>query len=141
MNYVLLLVAVGVTIYALVDCWRSSDDEVRGLPRPAWVLAILLFPLIGGVAYLAFGRLTATIPASRGRTLAPDDDPEFLRQLEQRRSQQELQNRRERRDRERQARKDQAKEAKEQRKDAKDQQGTTKDGDPEGGDHSGRPAG
>jgi len=117
MGYVvLLLLSVGVTIYALVDCWRSSDDEVRGLPRPAWFLLILLigpmgFPPIGGALYLALGR-PALFPR-QGRVLAPDDDPEFLRSLdvEHRRTEAE------RRRREQRERKEREKQERQQRKD------------------------
>ena len=113
MSYVVLLLTVGVTIYALVDCWRSTDDEVRGLPRSAWVIVIVLLWLIGPVAYLVFGRSRATVGAvGRPRVVAPDDDPEFLRQLDtqqrkaaaEQRRQREQQERRERKDRERQER-------------------------------------
>jgi len=120
MSYVvLLLISVGVTIYALVDCWRSTDDEVRGLPRPAWVLLIILVgplgvPAFGATAYLLFGRPTAMPP--RGRVTAPDDDPEFLRRLdvERRRAaaeerRQEQRDRKDRERQERQQRKDQRK--------------------------------
>jgi hypothetical protein len=80
---VLLLVAVGVTVYALVDCWNSSGDEVRGLPRPAWLLIGLLLPLVGSIAYLIYGREWSTLSRlSRRRVVAPDDDLEFLRQLD-----------------------------------------------------------
>jgi Phospholipase_D-nuclease N-terminal len=114
MGYVVLLLAVGVTIYALVDCWRSTDDEVRGLPRPAWILIVILFPPLGAAAYLFLGRGQASVP--RARVLAPDDDPEFLRQLDQQRRRRaaeerrrEQQDKRDRKDRERQQRKEQRK--------------------------------
>ena len=113
MTYVvLLLVSVGVTIYALVDCWRSTDDEVRGLPRPAWILLIILIgplgvPPFGAAAYLLFGRPTATLPGPR-RVVAPDDDPDFLRQLDQQRrkavTDERRREQRERKERERQER-------------------------------------
>ena len=75
-----------MTIYALVDCWNSADDEVRGLPRLAWLLVVLLFPLVGGLAYLATGREQRDRPhPGRPRIVAPDDDPEFLRTLDQQR--------------------------------------------------------
>lgn len=115
MSYVVLLLSVGVTIYALVDCCNSTDDEVRGLPRLAWLLVVLLFPLIGATAYLIYGReRQQLIGPGRPRVIAPDDDPEFLRQLdlqrrraaaeETRRHEQQL--KRERRERERQQRKE-----------------------------------
>jgi Phospholipase_D-nuclease N-terminal len=110
MSYiVLLLISVGVTIYALVDCWRSTDDEVRGLPRPAWILLIILVgplgvPAFGATAYLLFGRAPA---GSRPRSVvAPDDDPEFLHSLDAARrraaAEERRRDQRERKDRERQ---------------------------------------
>jgi Phospholipase_D-nuclease N-terminal len=80
LRVIVVLLTVGVTIYALVDCLRSSDVEVRVLPRPAWALVALLVPLFGGVAYLVFGRQRA--PVHAGRMVAPDDDPDFLRSLD-----------------------------------------------------------
>jgi hypothetical protein len=83
MSYVVLLLAVGGTIYALVDCWNSPEDEVRSLPRLAWLLIVLLFPLVGGVAYLIFGREWPGLARlNHTRVIAPDDDPDFLRQLD-----------------------------------------------------------
>jgi hypothetical protein len=125
MSYVvLLLVSVGVTIYALVDCWRSTDDEVRGLPRPAWILLIILIgplgvPPFGALGYLLFGRPPMTaMPGPR--TVAPDDDPEFLRLLDQQRRQSLSDERR----REQRERKDEQRERKErerqQRKEQRD---------------------
>ncbi len=83
---VLLLVTVGVAIYALVDLLRSRPEEIRGLPKFAWVVAIALVPLAGSVAYLIFGRVGAgtdsTGSTSGPRVVAPDDDPDFLRSLD-----------------------------------------------------------
>jgi hypothetical protein len=87
MRLVLVLLAVGVTIYALVDCARSGADEVRGLPKPLWLVVILLlFPPVGGLLYITLGRATGTAGTMQGRprVVAPDDDPEFLRTLERR---------------------------------------------------------
>jgi hypothetical protein len=84
----LILAAIGVTIYAAIDCLRSDDAELRGLPKPLWLLLIVAFPLFGGVMYLLLGRTSA--PGSpterRPRTIAPDDDPDFLRTLDPPRS-------------------------------------------------------
>jgi hypothetical protein len=89
---VLLLVTVGVAVYAIVDCVRSRRDEVRLLPRSVWVAVIALFPLAGALVYLAVGRQQAVQrsgPTVARRTLAPDDDPEFLRALDAKRRQEE----------------------------------------------------
>lgn len=86
----LLLVAVGVTIYAFVDCLRSEAGEVRALPRPLWLFVILvLLPPLGGLAYIVAGRSGGSWrgPGSRPRVTAPDDDPDFLRTLDRPRRQ------------------------------------------------------
>lgn len=83
MRVLLALITVGITIYAFVDCLRSGDDEVRSLPRPLWLL-ITLIPLVGGLAWLTFGRplIGGQPPPRSARPMAPDDDPEFLQSLE-----------------------------------------------------------
>lgn len=81
---VLAVLAVGVTLYAFIDCLRCTDDEVRGLPRQVWCV-ITLLPLVGGTAWLLYGRPRAQASSGIGPpTLAPDDDPEFLRNLDRR---------------------------------------------------------
>lgn len=120
---ILGLVTVGVMIYALVDCARSDDREVRGLPRPLWFLVILV-PLVGGIAWLVYGAPRGPGGGPAGRTaprvVAPDDDPEFLSSLEQKA--------RERRRDEREERRRQAKEQrahdKEQRRQEKEHRDT-----------------
>ena len=97
---ILLLIAVGVNIYALVDCWRSTPEEIRGLPKRSWlILMAVLFPLalvvyipLGGLAYLVFGRRSVPgDPTSRPgpRVIAPDDDPDFLRSVDTEQSRQD----------------------------------------------------
>ena len=82
--------AVGVVIYALIECAQSDRYSVRAIPKGAWLLVILLLPLVGAVLWLFFGRPRrddAALAPERGR--GPDDDPQFLRNLEERRRQQE----------------------------------------------------
>jgi hypothetical protein len=84
-------------VLALISCLSAEEGEVRALPRIVWVIIILLFPLVGSIVYFAAGR-PVTSGAQSGhwrpgngfpeatrprRNLAPDDDPEFLRGLEQ----------------------------------------------------------
>jgi hypothetical protein len=86
---VILLVTVGVAIYAAVDCLRSRPEEIRLLPKLVWLLGIVVFPLAGALAYLTLGRVGVPISGRAGaraqRVVAPDDDPDFLRSLERRR--------------------------------------------------------
>lgn len=82
------LLVVALLAVALISALSAEPGEVRGLPRGLWVVMILLLPLVGPVLYLSFGRPVrraggelrrASSPAPR--TVAPDDDPEFLRRL------------------------------------------------------------
>ena len=82
--------AVGVIIYALIECAQSDKYAVRAIPKWGWLLVILLLPVVGAVLWLFFGRPRkddAAREPQRGR--GPDDDPQFLRNLEERRKQQE----------------------------------------------------
>jgi hypothetical protein len=83
-----------LVVLALISCLSAEDGEVRALPRFVWVIVILLFPLVGSIVYFAVGRpLPSTPRTSRpvgggfpesGRPRrAPDDDPEFLRKLDE----------------------------------------------------------
>jgi hypothetical protein len=85
------LLTIAVTIYAVVDCIQTDDDQVRGLPKLLWLLLILLFPIVGSIAWFIAGRPQRG-PAGRGPTgrgpthrppppRGPDDDPDFLRRL------------------------------------------------------------
>jgi len=87
MRQLLVLAVFAVVVYALVDCLRTDGKDVRGLPKPLWIVVILLTAGVGAVAWLVLGkgRGPSTPPARRGRPVAPDDDPEFLWRLEQER--------------------------------------------------------
>ncbi|HVN12587.1 MAG TPA: PLD nuclease N-terminal domain-containing protein [Kineosporiaceae bacterium] len=100
LRVVVVLVAVGLMVYALVDCLRADARDLRLLPRPVWLLAILV-PIVGAVLYLMLGGRPARLPVEpASRPLAPDDDPEFLRRLDtERRRRQADEERRRRRER------------------------------------------
>jgi hypothetical protein len=86
-----LLLEVGFTIYCLVDAVQTPTDQVRNLPKWAWIVLILIFPLAGGATWLLAGRPgrdAAGGPPQRGGApapppMGPDDDPEFLRQIQE----------------------------------------------------------
>lgn len=90
LRVILVVAAVGVTVYAAIDCVRSPAGQVRGLPKPVWLalIAVTVTFGIGGVAYLIFGRPVPggdSGPPGPGRVYrgpAPDDDPDFLRSLD-----------------------------------------------------------
>jgi len=78
----LILVPLALSIYAFIDCITTDEQEVRYIPKPLWAILVLLFPLVGSIAWLIVGRdRTVRRPAARGGWVAPDDNPEFLDSL------------------------------------------------------------
>lgn len=81
---IVVLLIVGITIYSVIDCLRTSDAQIRSLPKPLWLLVIIGLPPAGALLWIWLGQQQT--PGSGGgpkpRTLAPDDDPDFLRSLD-----------------------------------------------------------
>ena len=89
LRYLQFLLVLALWIYAFVDCLNTPEEEVRGLPKVAWVIVILLFGevLVGPVARLIAGRARtgggrSAGPAASRRWVAPDDKPDFLKSMD-----------------------------------------------------------
>ncbi|WP_010532574.1 PLD nuclease N-terminal domain-containing protein [Brachybacterium squillarum] len=86
----LAIVSVGLTVFALADCIQTHESRLRGLPRWAWIVLIVLIPWVGPLTWMLIGKergedggtATRRSPRRQG-PLAPDDDPEFLRRLDE----------------------------------------------------------
>ncbi len=88
------------TVYCVVTVLMTRDDEVKHLPKIGWLILVLLFPLIGGLAWLIAGRESGQSrrsayerPAPQfpeydrpGRLAGatPESDEEFLRRIRER---------------------------------------------------------
>lgn len=100
------LIEIGLLLYCLIDCIQAPDGTVRNLPKWGWIILILLLPLIGSIAYLVAGRPRRDGAPAGGRVWqpptrpdgggsrrpgprGPDDDPEFLRDLNRKRSEEQ----------------------------------------------------
>lgn len=80
-----VVLAVALIVYAFIDCLRTEDRNMPpGLPKPVWLALILLVPVIGALGWLLVTRLPTdgTSRPRRQRPVAPDDDPEFLANLD-----------------------------------------------------------
>lgn len=94
---------LGLTIFAVVDVITTDEGSVRNLPKMMWLLLVLLFPLVGSIAWLVAGRPVVGTGRARfgayergtpafpeyerpGRFAATDadDDQEFLRRCRER---------------------------------------------------------
>lgn len=76
-------IALAFTIYAFVDCLISRREIVRALPKPLWALLIIVLSPVGGILWFALGkdRSNGRAATAAMTTTAPDDDPAFLRRL------------------------------------------------------------
>lgn len=71
------------TVFTAVFAAAADKNEVRLLPKWVWVL-ICFIPFFGGLLYLMAGRpLGKGKPrGGKAKTVAPDDDPNFLYDLD-----------------------------------------------------------
>ncbi len=92
-----VLIALVLTVWAVIDCVQTPSSDARILPKPLWLICIVLVPFVGAGAWLALGR-TRSFGLARGtgatgssgttrreprpQPVAPDDDPDFLRSLD-----------------------------------------------------------
>ncbi|WP_128376003.1 PLD nuclease N-terminal domain-containing protein [Streptomyces cavernae] len=87
LRVLMILVPLALSIYAFIDCVTTQDDHVRHMPKPLWAILILLFPLVGSISWLIIGRDRSAerIGGSRRGAgwVAPDDNPEFLKSLDE----------------------------------------------------------
>ncbi|MCB0912007.1 MAG: PLDc_N domain-containing protein [Propionibacteriaceae bacterium] len=87
-----------ILVFCLIDAIMADETRIRNLPKWAWILLIIIIPLVGGIAWLVAGRPANSVPRTptapqrpvgrsdweqppRQRPKAPDDDPEFLATL------------------------------------------------------------
>ncbi len=87
LRVVVPIVVLVVFVYGLIDLIRTDARLVRGISKPAWIVVQILLPVVGAVLWFLIGRPRgeASAPASYRHPTAPDDDPDFLRNLELRR--------------------------------------------------------
>ena len=105
LRYLPYVLSLALTVYCLIDAIQTDEIVIRNLPKVAWILLILLFPVVGPVAWLVAGRpdknaATAHLTQQerweadyrrrerekeqrerRRPPRGPDDDPEFLGNL------------------------------------------------------------
>ncbi|MEE1931035.1 PLD nuclease N-terminal domain-containing protein [Streptomyces sp. TRM 70351] len=88
LRYLPFLLILAVWIFAFIDCLNTPENEVRKLPKLAWVIIVLLFGqvLIGPIAWFVAGRPRRNAPygavrKEERRWVAPDDNPDFLKSL------------------------------------------------------------
>ncbi|MFI6282043.1 PLD nuclease N-terminal domain-containing protein [Streptomyces sp. NPDC050988] len=85
LRVLMILVPLGLSIYAFIDCITTDEKDIRYIPKPLWAILVLLFPLVGSISWLIVGHQRKPRGISgrggRGGWVAPDDNPEFLKSL------------------------------------------------------------
>ncbi|MBM6399912.1 PLD nuclease N-terminal domain-containing protein [Phycicoccus sonneratiae] len=103
LRYLPYVLSLALTVYCLIDCLQTDEVVVRNLPKIAWVMLVLLFPVVGPVAWLVAGRpdrdsarqymtqqerweadyrrreRDKEVRERRQPPRGPDDDPDFLK--------------------------------------------------------------
>jgi hypothetical protein len=78
-RFVLIVLTIGLSVYALVDCLQTPNP--KALPKLVWIAIIVLVPVVGPLLWLLFGRTNGRGWGRDDDVFAPDDDPSFLRDL------------------------------------------------------------
>lgn len=63
--FVLSLMAFVLFVVALLDVIMRRDDQIKHLPKIAWVFIVILLPLIGAFLWFAVGREYPSSPRPR----------------------------------------------------------------------------
>lgn len=84
---VLAVAVLAIFVYGLVDVIRTDGRLTRGISKPAWIIVMIVLPVVGAILWLLIGRPRGTSAAVQkySHPTSPDDDPDFLRNLEVRR--------------------------------------------------------
>ncbi|MGH2757663.1 MAG: PLD nuclease N-terminal domain-containing protein [Actinomycetota bacterium] len=91
-------------IYCVFDVISTEESLMRNLPKMVWLVIVIFVPTVGSIAWLVLGRpqnagfapgdttyrpeprggrVDRSTPRSSG-VVAPDDDPRFLAQIDER---------------------------------------------------------
>jgi hypothetical protein len=82
-DLILGFIELALLIFCLVDVISIYESRIKTLNKIAWVFIIILVPVVGPILWLVVGKERggnrSAARARDARPVAPDDDPEFLR--------------------------------------------------------------
>jgi len=93
------LISLVLCIFCVINIIQTKEEDTRYLHKLVWLIFVLLFPLVGSIAWLAVGSPRNARPRANerpmptfpeydrpGRAIAsnPDDDEDFLRKVRER---------------------------------------------------------
>lgn len=71
------LIYLVILVVALIDIIRTDDAAVRGLPKFAWVVLVVMLPLGGALVWLAVGRPVGDERPRRQQSRAANEFPKY----------------------------------------------------------------
>ncbi|MET8895051.1 PLD nuclease N-terminal domain-containing protein [Streptomyces albogriseolus] len=92
LRVLMFLVPLALSVYAFIDCISTKDEDIRHMPKPLWAILVLLFPLVGSISWIIAGKKRQPAGAGgsvwggsggRRQWVAPDDNPDFLKSLDE----------------------------------------------------------
>lgn len=86
------VVTFALWVFCLVDVIGTPEGKVRNLPKVGWLVLVLIFPLVGSIAWLVAGRPETRAPKpptafpeydrpGRATVCDPEKDEAFLREV------------------------------------------------------------
>lgn len=78
----IVLLPIALATWAIVDIARAATEQVRGMTKAAWITLALFVPVIGPGMWFWLGRPREVVQESTLMMVPPDDNPEFLRDLD-----------------------------------------------------------
>jgi len=76
------IITLALMIFSIIDCSRTAENNIRSLPKWAWLVIIVFVPAIGSLAWIIAGRPKGNGRRRRRRKIVPpDDNPDFLGKL------------------------------------------------------------
>jgi hypothetical protein len=88
----LYVLPLAFMLYALIDCAQDEVVERTSVPKWMWIMWIIVVPGLGAISWLVVAKIAKPLhpqrtfrgPFDPKSEPAPDDDPDFLRVLEER---------------------------------------------------------
>lgn len=88
-----ILIILGLAIYSFFDVLQTDEGRIRRYPKTFWLVMVLV-PVAGAALWFLSGRprrsrsrygppRVITLKPDSARSAAPDDDPAFLKRLEE----------------------------------------------------------
>jgi len=65
-SIVIAFLGLVLCVAALVDLVPRSDGDIQHLPKIAWILLVIFFPLVGGILWFAVGRTSGRAQSNGG---------------------------------------------------------------------------